>query len=387
MSTHEQVAFLAESTSKSFFINTPQRSWWELDTMAAPRNLIVVGSGITGLSAALFYRRRFPDRSVQVLDRGFWPTGATGRNAGFACFGSAGELVDDLASESEAEVRERLELRLAGLQLLRQELGDNEIGYKMTGGYELFDDYNDPHYRNSVAQLGRFSEWVQSVTGIAGSYSIRQVNGFPAIFNPLEGYVHSGQLLLRLYRKAMEAGVEVRWNTAVARVHSGGVVLQDGIELTAEKVLLAVNGFASSLTTDTAIKPARGYVFVTNRLEKLPWHGCYHYNRGYVYFRDVGNRLLIGGARDVDKETETSMENAINPVIRQWLIDFVDGHLGISDGWKIETEWTGIMGFGVSKSPECRVTSEGVYIAAGLGGMGVAIGMKLAEKAVDLLSC
>jgi gamma-glutamylputrescine oxidase len=385
MTTDNQTASSTESGFQPFFVNTPQRSWWERDAMAAPRNLIVVGSGITGLSTALFYRRRFPDRSILVLDRGFWPTGATGRNAGFACFGSAGELVDDLVSESEAEVRERLELRLAGLQLLREELGDENIGYKMTGGYEIFDRIDDPHYRESVARMGQFSEWVQGFTGVGQSYNERVMNGFPAIFNPLEGYVHSGRLLLRLWQKVQDAGVEVRWNTPVVRAHAGGVVLQDGLELSADQVLLAVNGFASSLTADTAVKPARGYVLVTNRLKELPWYGCYHYNRGYLYFRDVGDRLLIGGARDVDKATETSMENEINPVIRQWLIDFVNERLGIDDDWKIDSEWTGIMGFGASKSPECRVTSEGVYVAAGLGGMGVAIGMKLAQRAVEML--
>jgi len=370
---------------ESFFVNTPQRSWWEREAMSGPRDLIVVGSGITGLSTALFYRRRFPDRSVLVLDRGFWPTGATARNAGFACFGSAGELVDDLQTESEAHVRERLELRLAGLQLLRQELGDAHIGYKMTGGYEIFDRTDDPHYLASVERMGQFSEWVRALSGVADSYCVREINGFPAIFNPLEGYVHSGRLLMRLMQKAQDAGVEIRWNTPVVRAETDRIVLQDGLELQAGKVLLAVNGFASTLTKDTLVKPARGYVLVTNQLEKLPWYGCFHYNRGYVYFRDLGDRLLIGGARDVDKTTETSMANEINPVIRQWLIDFVNRSLGVDEGWRIDSEWTGIMGFGASKSPECRVTVDGVYVAAGLGGMGVAIGMKLAEKAVEII--
>ena len=93
------------------FKNTSQRSWWEKDTLARPYNLIVVGSGITGLSSALFFKRSRPGARVLVVDRGFWPTGATARNAGFACFGSAGELFDDLAAESEQAVRDRLVMR------------------------------------------------------------------------------------------------------------------------------------------------------------------------------------------------------------------------------------------------------------------------------------
>ncbi|MCC5927270.1 MAG: FAD-binding oxidoreductase [Bacteroidetes bacterium] len=367
------------------FKNTSQRSWWEKESMSFTRDLIVVGSGITGLSTALFWKRRHPQARILVLDRGFWPTGATGRNAGFACFGSAGELVDDLVHESEESVKDRLRLRLEGLDLLRNELGDEHIGYAMTGGYEIFDTTDDPHYRESIAQMPRFSKWVEEITGVPNSYESRTVNGYPSIFNGLEGYLNSGMLMQRLLQKVSEAGVEVRWNTPVSEVMAQKVTLSDGLELAADRVLLATNGYSSTLHGETAVQPARGYAFVTKPLKKLPWHGSCHYNRGYVYFRDLGDRLLIGGARDVDKPTETSIENEINPRIRQWLIDFVSNQLNVDHNWEIDTEWTGVMGFGATKTPECRKTSDGVYLAAGLGGMGVAIGMKLAQNMVQLL--
>jgi glycine/D-amino acid oxidase-like deaminating enzyme len=366
--------------------NTTQRSWWEKTILAQHPDLLVVGSGITGLSTALFYKRKFPAHRVMVIDRGFWPTGATGRNAGFACFGSAGELVDDLVSESEAQVRDRLRLRLEGLDLLRSELGADVIGFQMTGGYEIFDDTADPHFQESLSQMGRFSSWVEDITGIPDSYEFREVNGFPSIFNRLEGYLDSGKLLQRLLEKVRDAEIEVRWNSPVNAAHATGVVLQDGLEISAGKVLLATNGFTSTLSPGTHVQPARGYVFVTKPLKNMPWHGSCHYNRGYVYFRDLGDRLLIGGARDVDKAGETSVKNEINPQIKSWLTNFVDTKLGIDSDWEIDTEWTGIMGFGQTKTPECYRNSDGVYIAAGLGGMGVAIGMKLAQRTTQLLS-
>lgn len=367
------------------FVNIAERSWWEKESMSFPRDLIIVGSGITGLSTALFWKRRHPEARVMVLDRGFWPTGATGRNAGFACFGSAGELVDDLVSESEESVKYRLRMRLEGLNLLRSELGDDHIGYAMTGGYEIFDTIADPHYIESVENMSRFSGWVEEITGVPNSYESRMVNGYPSIFNGLEGYIHSGKMLQRLLHKVTEAGVEVRWNTPVSSVSSEGVVLEDGLELAADRVMLATNGYSSLLHGETMVQPARGYVLVTKPLKKLPWHGSCHYNRGYVYFRDLGDRLLIGGARDVDKANETSTLNEINPKIRQWLINFVSSKLYVDENWEIDTEWTGVMGFGATKTPECRKMEDGVYIAAGLGGMGVAIGMKLAQQMSDLL--
>ncbi|MCC5935377.1 MAG: FAD-dependent oxidoreductase [Balneolales bacterium] len=368
------------------FKNITQRSWWERDLLARPADLLIIGSGITGLATALFYKRQHPAHRVMVLDRGFWPTGATGRNAGFACFGSAGELLDDMQQEAEAGVKDRLRLRLEGLALLKEELGSEEIGFEMTGGYEIFDDTNDPHFRESLAQLPRFSRWVEELTGEADTYEFREINGFPSIFNRLEGYLHSGKMLQALVRKVQQAGVEIRWNTPVTEVHQHGAVLQDGLALEAAVVLCATNGYTSTLLGETQVKPARGYVFVTNPLQKLPWHGSCHYNRGYVYFRDLGDRLLIGGARDVDKAGEESILNEINPKIKNWLVSFVNDKLGIDPDWQIDQEWTGVMGFGATKTPECRRHENGVYTAAGLGGMGVAIGMKLGQRTASLIT-
>jgi glycine/D-amino acid oxidase-like deaminating enzyme len=53
------------------------------------------GSGFAGLWSALFLKKKHPEAKVTLLDRGLIPTGASTRNAGFACFGSLTELVHD----------------------------------------------------------------------------------------------------------------------------------------------------------------------------------------------------------------------------------------------------------------------------------------------------
>ncbi len=360
------------------FKNINQRSWWEKTVLAKPYDLIIVGSGITGLSTALFYKERNPDHRVLILDRGFWPTGATGRNAGFACFGSAGELVDDLHNETKDEVYDRLRRRFEGLALLKSVLGEENIGFNMTGGYEIFDD--EHHFRESCDNLPLFNEWVETVSGVANSYKITRYNGYDAIFNPLEGYINSGMLMQTLLKKVQDTGVEVRWNSPVQMVDTGKVVLDDGLVLSCEKVLLATNGFTNSLIEESDIKPARGYVFVTKPMKEVKWKGTCHYNRGYLYFRDLeDNRMLIGGARHVDKAGEESSLNEINPKIKNWLIDFSNEFLKLEQGWEIDLEWTGVMGFGKTKTPVCEQIKPGIYCSAGLAGMGIAIGMELGK--------
>ncbi|RZJ25844.1 MAG: FAD-dependent oxidoreductase, partial [Flavobacterium sp.] len=81
-------------------------SYWELKNWFAAVDYTVVGSGIVGLHAALRLRERFPQSKILVLEKGMLPQGASTKNAGFACFGSLSEIIDDLNSHTEQEVIE-----------------------------------------------------------------------------------------------------------------------------------------------------------------------------------------------------------------------------------------------------------------------------------------
>src|SRR5680860_369087 len=113
-------------------------SYWEYQTWLSNIDYTIVGSGIVGLNTALHLKYRFPKARILILERGFLPNGASTKNAGFACFGSLSEILDDLNSHSETEVVDLVQKRVDGLQLLRNNLGDKAIDYQAWGGYELF---------------------------------------------------------------------------------------------------------------------------------------------------------------------------------------------------------------------------------------------------------
>ena len=74
----------------------------------------------------------FPHHHVVVLERGPFPSGASVKNAGFACFGSPSELLADLYNEGTDAMLYRVEERWHGLLELRKELGDATIGFEST---------------------------------------------------------------------------------------------------------------------------------------------------------------------------------------------------------------------------------------------------------------
>jgi len=81
-----------------------QFSIWEKESFYAPKDVIIVGSGFAGLWCAYYLKKRKPKLSVAIVDRGIIPAGASTRNAGFACFGSLTELLQDAQKNGEEKM-------------------------------------------------------------------------------------------------------------------------------------------------------------------------------------------------------------------------------------------------------------------------------------------
>lgn len=372
-------------------------SFWERTTFLAPADLAIVGSGITGLSIAYYVKQAHPSARVVVLERGMLPSGASTRNAGFACFGSVSELLDDLELAPEEVVAARVARRISGLKRLRQELGDDAIGYEDCGGWEIFTD--QAQAERCMEAIPRLNRMIADASGLHNAFHKDRKNGWPAIACPSEGALHSGRLMHALHRRVLDLGVSVLNGATVESLHRDGdrvrILLQDGNELETSLAVVASNGFASSLL-DVPVVPARGQILVSRPIAQLPWNGIFHYDAGYVYFRHLRGmdpathaptmRLLLGGARNQDIAGERTHQEGSNPVIREWLLDFAQTILKVPLRTHLEMEWSGVMGFTPDKDPICREHAPGILMVAGLSGIGVSIGMQTAYEAVSTWS-
>lgn len=359
-------------------------SFWERDSFYQPYDLIIIGAGIVGLSSAWFYMQAHPDARVLVIDKGEIPEGASTRNAGFACIGTITEHGADLQKETEANVRRRVARRYEGLQLLRSTLGDQAIGYENCGGYEVFT--STEKFDEASGQIPRFNEWMKDITGEAEVYSKGEMGGLPVIRNRVDGALHPGKMMQQLVRKAMAAGAGIRWSTPASHfTDAGDLTLKSGKTLRAKQMLVASNGFARRIMPELEIKPARGFVMVSQPWDDIPWKGTFNYDRGYTYFRNIGNRLLLGGARNIAVDEEKTDAFGANQEIKDHLMDFARTTLQWPAGVEIDYEWSGIMGFTPTKTPVLKRWDDIRVVAAGLSGMGIAIGMQVGVEAAGLL--
>lgn len=372
-------------------------SYWEKETFFREIDTVIIGSGIVGLNAAIHLRERRPERKVMVLERGPLPIGASTRNAGFACFGSLSELLDDATERPQADVLALAAERYEGLIRLRERLGDQAIDYRPYGGYELFRENELPRYTACREVLEEYNRALQNVTGRPDTYRIADDQlpefGFSGlshlIHNQAEGQIHTGRMMAALLEKARAVGVQILNGVGIRDLEESGngvvVVSEQGWRIRAESVLIATNGFATQLLPDLAVRPARNQVLITKPVDGLPFQACFHYDRGYYYFRNIDGRVLLGGGRNLNPQGETTADFGTTEQIRSALLNLLHTLILPDRDVDVDYWWSGIMGIGTEKQPIVKKYSDRIGVAVRMGGMGVAIGSLVGERGAELM--
>ena len=371
-------------------------SYWEQKNFFT-YDLIVIGSGFTGLSTAINFKKKFPKAKVLVLEKGILPTGASTKNAGFACFGSLTEILDDFWKMTPDEITSLVEERHKGLRQIRKKFGDATLKYRDSHGFELLEQQN----LGAADQMGEVNKLLRKIfkKDVFSIVKKSEKFGFSehvklVIENHFEGELDPGAYLGALWEMASKLGIRVLTGVVVVEVQKDeGIVIAENVdednvfEFQGGKVAICTNAFTKKLWPESDLEPGRGLVLLSRPLsEKIPWKGSFHMDKGYVYFREVDGRLLIGGARNMDFEKEKTLEFETNPRIKSHLQNLASEVIFPGQKLDWEMEWTGIMAFGPKKSPLIQPIGKKTAVAVRLGGMGVAIGWRVGKELSQLLS-
>ena len=370
-------------------------SYWERTSFIDNADVIIIGSGLVGLSAALHLKNQQPALNVTVLERGFLPTGASTKNAGFACFGSASEVLASLKKSSPAEVLRMVNYKWRGLQRLRQNLGDENIGYRQHGGYELFFDDEVQMADSCTDQIGYLNNLLNGAIGSPCIYAKADTKiaefGFKGvarmIYNPFEGQLHTGKMMRALLNKVTNLGVLVLNGCEISKIENAGnhteLITSQG-NFKTHKVILATNAFANQLFPELNVMPGRGQVLVTKPIPGLKFKGTFHFNEGYYYFRNIDDRVLFGGGRNLDFKTEATWEFGQTDIVKKQLITYLREVMLPGQHFEIDYWWSGIMGFGDAISPIVKQVGPDIFCAVRCNGMGVAMGSLVGEEVAEL---
>lgn len=352
-------------------------------------DLLVVGGGITGYSSAIEFKSYRPDLRVGVIERSTFETTASSKNAGFACIGSVTEMLSDLRLLGEEVFLDLIRKRWYGLRLLRQRVGDRAMEFNECGGYEVF--LEKDALDQAIMAIPRLNNMLQKIVGTEVFNAVKkddyfqfdQVKGM--IMNRYEGQLDPARMMssLRSVARAMdieEIRAEVKGLTEDNRVVN--IDIGKG-NLHSAQAIVAINGLASGLL-DLDVRPARAQVLITEPIDELGWSGVFHLDEGYYYFRNVGDRVLMGGGRNLDLAGEETFSQDTTDLIQAKLESILRQNILKGRDFSIADRWAGTMGVGPVKSPIVERVSDRVVAAVRLGGMGVAIGSLVGQEAAEL---
>jgi len=369
-------------------------SFWERKEYFEQIDFLIVGAGIVGCSTAYHLRKKFPKSKIIIVERGILPNGASTKNAGFACFGGPVELSNDLKTQPSEIVWDTVEERFKGLIYLRELIGDSYMDFRQYGGWDII-----TYSQNGVAsqireQLPYLNKQLQNITGIKNVFSednkISEKFGFSGVETSfrieLEGQIDTAKMMKRYHQLLALLDVSILFGINVDAIEPKNGILHTSIgTIEATQIILTVNGFANQLLPDQDVLPARAQVMVTSPIENLPFRGTFHHDSGFYYFRNFGNRVLLGGGRNIDIQGETTTDMTTTKNIQNPLEEMLQQMILPKRNFSIDYRWSGIMGVGSSKYPIVKRINNKVSVGLRLGGIGVAIGTRVGQKLAELM--
>jgi gamma-glutamylputrescine oxidase len=365
-------------------------SLWEEETFLKEKDFIIIGAGFTGKYIALELASRYPKASIAIVDRSPFSAGASTRNAGFATFGNVSEIVDDLKNMSYEDVLGLIKDRYEGLNWILKHFPAKLFDYKKTGGYEFFE--NERTALNAQSNLKEINVLMCEATGIKSVFIPKKIPDSRfvfetfALFNEFEGLLHPGKLNLLIDEKLCKYNIQFLNGLEVNQITNNIIHTVEGYTIKAKQLFIATNAFAPQITTlsTDVIKPARGQIFVTNELRRPIPQGIYHCDDGYIYFRSLGKKVLIGGGRNKFFDMEENYNIETNDHIINYLTTFLKERVITTEEFQITNKWSGIMAMGNGKNPIITKESNNQIICVRMGGIGVALSPIAAQKAVKI---
>ncbi len=371
-------------------------SFWETKHFTQ-YDFIIIGSGLTGLSLAAEIKENNPLKSVLVLERGLFPSGASTKNAGFACFGSVSELISDIDLIGERTVVEMVKNRVNGLSILRNRLTDKHLDFKPFGGYELIFIEGNTDWNYNLNRLNKLLE--DFFKSNVFSFTPHLVNEFgfnkalikSIICNPFEAQIDTGLMMKSLIEYVSQLGVKIITGAEVINYS----IVNNNVELEvksvngvasifkASKIAFCSNAFTKKFFPNLEIIPGRGQVLVTKPIDNLKINGTFHFDDGYYYFRNFNDRIIFGGGRNLDFINETTLEFGNTDLIQDTLNTFLEEVIIPGINFEIDQKWSGIMAFGHNKQPIIEKINDNVFVGARLNGMGVAISSNVAKQLAE----
>jgi glycine/D-amino acid oxidase-like deaminating enzyme len=366
-----------------------QNSERETQNLPAHADVVIVGAGYTGLSAARQLARS--GASVVVIEREQVGWGASSRNGGQVLTGMKLEAAALVERFGESRARQLYDTASASIARLEQLIAEETIDCEYERVGHACAAFKPSHFdalRDEQALLARvFSHHVHLVprseqrTEIGSdAYHGVLVDERSAALNPVK-YVRG------LAAAAARAGADVVTGVAVTKLRRhprGWRVETAGGAVEARDVLAATNGY----TDDAApalrrrLVPIGSYIIATEPLDAvqaaalLPRRRVAFDSKHFLYYFRVtaDRRLLFGGRAEFGQPNPGTTRRAAG-ILRRGMTEVFPELSGV----RLDYAWGGNVAFTRDQMPRAGRLDD-LYYAGGYCGHGIAMATYLGEQ-------
>jgi glycine/D-amino acid oxidase-like deaminating enzyme len=347
-------------------------------------DIVVIGAGIAGLSSAYWLLQENPNSKVAVVDKSELGDAASGRNAGFITCGSVEHFNRLVTTHGEKKARLIWSFSEKNLELIEERIirpAQDELFFEQNGSFSLASTHSEfEELKTSFNIMKTFNIDVE----ILQEHDIKTrlgAHGFIGGIKYKKDASINPMCLLRELLKKLKTykNFKLFENHEVFSIETVGekkLLKTKKNYFHADALVLATNAYSALLSPyfKDKILPTRGQILTTSPVALFMEGPCYA-NFVLDYFRQLpSGELIIGGFRQLQKESETGYSDETSLLIQQALEEFLSTHIPKVKDAQITHRWSGIMGFSSDGDPmigslpsDSQVYFLGGFTAHGLG--------------------
>ncbi|KAF1835648.1 FAD dependent oxidoreductase [Decorospora gaudefroyi] len=424
---HQRASLPTPTSTNSFWHTEPDaflRGHRTTEALPAEADIVIVGSGITGASAARYLAEdeRASGKSIVLLEAREACWGATGRNGGHC---------QPLLFDRSSEVAE---FELKNVAAVRSYIHDNAVPceWRDVTGCRTFwteeamaeAEKEIQHLRETCPEIARYVSIIKDKDELKKKHRVAH-DCVGATLSEGAASLWPYKLVTFILKKLVQNGhLNLQTNTPVTEITTSTTTSEKGAAdihvlhtprgtITSKTIILATNGYTSALIPHfadlivpcrgemSALLPPRGSTLLPNSYGMVAALGQAANNDDYLIQRPYDSvpnpaaHLMFGGGRgagnlpSIGVSDDSAIDKGAAAYLRRALLKVLelDGQTAGLEELTAVAEWTGIMGYSRDDHPWVGQLPgrKGVWLCGGYTGHGMPNGTLCGKAVVSMV--